>query len=355
MKFDPTMTSFFGDTLLKWYLANKRDLPWRRTKDPYKIWLSEVILQQTQVIQGLSYYNKFVQTFPTIKHLAKAKEDTVLKMWQGLGYYSRARNLHTTAKMVATIYKGVFPKTYDEIRSLKGVGSYTAAAITSMAYNMPYAVVDGNVYRVLSRVFGISTPINGTKGVKEFQELADALILKKKAGLYNQAVMEFGARYCKPTNPDCENCVLNSKCLAYSFNKVTQLPVKLKKIKIKDRYFNYFLLVDKNKNVIVHQRNKKDIWQGLFELLLIETEKETDLKTLLKSKQLNPFGKNFVVEDIHKEYKHILSHQHLHSHFYVLKFKGTFTTKHNTIALKDIQKLAWPRLIEKFLQVASYV
>ena len=203
--------------------------------------------------------------------------------------------------------------------------------------------MDGNVYRVLSRVFGTSTPINGTKGVKEFQELADALILKKKAGLYNQAVMEFGARYCKPTNPDCENCVLNSKCLAYSFNKVTQLPVKLKKIKIKDRYFNYFLLVDKNKNVIVHQRNKKDIWQGLFELLLIETEKETDLKTLLKSKQLNPFGKNFVVEDIHKEYKHILSHQHLHSHFYVLKFKGTFTTKHNTIALKDIQKLAWPR------------
>jgi A/G-specific adenine glycosylase len=191
-----------------------------------------------------------------------------------------------------------------------------------MAYKMPYAVVDGNVYRVLSRVFGISTPINGTKGVKEFQELADALILKKKAGLYNQAVMEFGARYCKPTNPDCENCVLNSKCLAYSFNKVTQLPVKLKKIKIKDRYFNYFLLVDKNKNVIVHQRNKKDIWQGLFELLLIETEKETDLKTLLKSKQLNPF-KNFGWKIF---IKNTNTFSRINTSLYVLKFKGTFTT-----------------------------
>ncbi len=355
MKFDPTMASFFGDTLLKWYLANKRDLPWRHTKDPYRIWLSEVILQQTQVVQGLSYYKKFVKTFPTIKHLAKAKEDTVLKMWQGLGYYSRARNLHTTAKMVNTIYKGVFPKTYEEIKSLKGVGNYTAAAITSMAYNMPYAVVDGNVYRVLSRVFGINTPINSTEGIKKFQELANELLLKKKAGVYNQAIMEFGARYCRPANPNCENCVLSDKCLAYSLNKVSQLPVKLKKIKIRDRYFNYFLLVDKNQNVIVHKRDKKDIWQGLFELFLIETEKETDLKTLLKSKQIKTFGKNFVVEGIHREYKHILSHQHLHSHFYVLKFKGSFAKTHKTITLQDLKKLAWPRLIDKFLQVASYV
>ena len=349
------MASFFGDTLLKWYLANKRDLPWRHTNDPYKIWLSEVILQQTQVIQGLSYYNTFVKTFPTVKDLAKAKEDTVLKMWQGLGYYSRARNLHATAKMVSTIYKGVFPKTYEEIRSLKGVGNYTAAAISSLAYNMPYAVVDGNVYRVLSRVFGITTPINSTEGIKQFQELANELLLKKQPGLYNQAIMEFGARYCKPSNPDCENCVLQNKCIAYSKDKVAQLPVKLKKIKIKDRYFNYFLLIDKNKKVIVHQRNKKDIWQGLFELFLIESEKETDLRTLLKSKHLKPFGKNFIIEDVHKQYKHILSHQHLHSHFYVLKFKGSFAKKYNTVAIKDLKKLAWPRLIDRFLQVASYV
>lgn len=349
------MASFFGDTLLKWYLANKRDLPWRHTNDPYKIWLSEVILQQTQVIQGLSYYNKFVKTFPTVKHLAKSKEDAVLKMWQGLGYYSRARNLHATAKTISTIYKGIFPKTYEEIRSLKGVGNYTAAAITSMAYNMPYAVVDGNVYRVLSRVFGISTPINSTEGIKQFQKLADELILKKKAGLYNQAIMEFGAKHCKPVNPDCENCVLNDKCIAYAKNQVSQLPVKHKKTKIRDRYFNYFLLIDKSQNVIVNQRNKKDIWQGLFELFLIETEKETDLKTLLKSKQLKAFGENFVVEDKHMQFKHILSHQHLHSNFYVLRFKGKFSKKHSSIAIKDLKKLAWPRLIDKFLRVASYV
>ena len=167
--------------------------------------------------------------------------------------------------------------------------------------------------------------------------------------------MEFGAKHCKPANPDCENCVLNAKCIAYSTNKVAQLPVKIKKTKIRDRYFNYFLLIDKNKHVIVNQRNQKDIWQGLFELFLIETEKETDLKTLLKSKQISPFGKNFVIEDMHKQYKHILSHQHLHSNFYVLKFKGSFAKKYNTIALKDLKKLAWPRLIDRFLQVASYV
>jgi len=355
LKFDLTMASFFGNTLLKWYRANKRDLPWRHTKDPYKIWLSEVILQQTQVVQGLSYYNKFVSTFPTVKHLASAKEDTILKMWQGLGYYSRARNLHHAAKTINTIYKGVFPKSYDEIRSLKGVGNYTAAAITSMAYDLPYAVVDGNVYRVLSRVFGINTPINSTQGIKQFQELADELLIKKHAGIYNQAIMEFGATYCKPVNPKCESCVLMDKCIAYSTDKVMQLPVKLKKIKIKERYFNYFMLIDKNNKVIVHQRDKNDIWQGLYELFLIETEKETELASLLKSGSLKAFGKNFIVQDIHKEYKHILSHQHLHSHFYVLKYKGSFAKKQNTIDLKDLKKLAWPRLIDKFLQVACYV
>lgn len=349
------MGLFLGNRLLKWYLANKRDLPWRHTKDPYKIWLSEVILQQTQVIQGLSYYNAFVRAFPTVDLLAKAKEDTVLKMWQGLGYYSRARNLHAAAKVVHTQYKGAFPKTYNEIRSLKGVGNYTAAAISSMAYNLPYAVVDGNVYRVLSRVFGIHTPINSTQGIKEFQELANELLVKNKAGMYNQAIMEFGARQCKPVNPDCERCVLNDKCVAFSTQKVSHLPVKLKKTKIKNRYFNYFVLIDKNDRVIVNQRKGKDIWQGLYELFLIETEKETPLKSLLNSKELKAFGKNFVVKDEHKNYKHILSHQHLHSNFYVLKYNVSFAGKHQTISLKDIKKPAWPRLIERFLQVATYI
>jgi A/G-specific adenine glycosylase len=349
------MGAFLGDRLLKWYLVNKRDLPWRHTRDPYKIWLSEVILQQTQVAQGLAYYNKFVQKFPKVELLAKAPEDAVLKMWQGLGYYSRARNLHAAAKVIHGHYKGIFPKTFEEIRALKGIGNYTAAAISSMAYDLPYAVVDGNVYRVLSRVFGISTPINSTAGIKEFQELANELLVKNKPGSYNQAIMEFGARYCKPANPDCENCVLNDKCIAFAKNKVAQLPVKLKKTKIKNRYFNYFVLIDKNNNVVVNQRMEKDIWQGLYELFLIETEKETPLKTLLRAKELKEFGTNFIVKDEHKQFKHILSHQHLHSNFYVLKYKGAFKRKHQITPLKDLKKLAWPRLMERFLQVATYV
>jgi A/G-specific adenine glycosylase len=349
------MGGFLGDRLLKWYSANKRNLPWRHSRDPYKIWLSEVILQQTQVVQGLAYYNKFVQKFPKVELLAKAPEDTVLKMWQGLGYYSRARNLHAAAKVIQGQYKGIFPKTFEEIRALKGIGNYTAAAISSMAYDLPYAVVDGNVYRVLSRVFGINTPINSTKGVKEFQELANELLVKNKPGSYNQALMEFGARHCKPVNPDCENCVLNDKCIAFAKNKVAQLPVKLKKTKIKNRYFNYFVLIDKNNNVVVNQRTEKDIWQGLYELFLIETEKETPLKTLLRAKELKAFGTNFIVKDEHKQFKHILSHQHLHSNFYVLKYKGAFGHKHQITPLKDLKKLAWPRLMERFLQVATYV
>lgn len=348
------MGVFLGDRLLKWYLANKRDLPWRHTRDPYKIWLSEVILQQTQVVQGLSYYNAFVKAFPTVDLLARAKEDTILKMWQGLGYYSRARNLHAAAKVIHTQYKGAFPKTYEEIRALKGVGNYTASAVCSIAYDLPYAVVDGNVYRVLSRVFGIDTPINSTAGIKEFQELANEMLVKDKPGLYNQAVMEFGARHCKPINPECQNCVLTDKCVAFAKNKVAQLPVKLKKTKVKNRYLNYFVLVDKNNKVIVNQRKEKDIWQGLFEFFLIETEKQTPLKTLLKAKELKVFGNNFVIQNEHKKYKHVLSHQHLHSNFYVLKYRGVFGKKHKTILTKDLKKLAWPRLMDKFLQVGTF-
>ncbi len=349
------MGFFLGDRLLKWYLANKRDLPWRHTRDPYKIWLSEVILQQTQVVQGLSYYNAFVKAFPTVDLLAQAKEDTILKMWQGLGYYSRARNLHAASKVIHTHYKGAFPKTYEEIRSLKGVGNYTAAAISSMAYDLPYAVVDGNVYRVLSRVFGVDTPINSTQGIKEFQDLANEMLVKNKPGTYNQAIMEFGARHCKPVNPDCESCVLNDKCVAFAKNKVAQLPVKLKKTKVRNRYLNYFVLIDKNNKVIVNQRKEKDIWQGLFEFLLIETEKQTPLKTLLKAKELKVFGNNFSVRDEHRSYKHILSHQHLHANFYVLKYKGVFDKKHKAVFTKDLKKLAWPRLMDKFLQVGTYI
>ena len=219
---------FFAKRLIKWYNFNKRELPWRSTSDPYKIWLSEIILQQTQVNQGLSYYLKFVEEFQTVKDLAKAPADKVMKLWQGLGYYSRARNLHEAAKNIVNEHKGEFPKAYEDIRALKGVGDYTAAAIASIAYNLPYAVVDGNVYRVLSRIFGIETPIDSTSGKKEFNELANELLTKKNPADYNQAIMEFGALYCRPKNPDCTNCIFNDKCEAYRLNKINLLPVKSK-------------------------------------------------------------------------------------------------------------------------------
>lgn len=348
------MHSLFGARLQKWYKSNKRDLPWRHSTDPYKIWLSEVILQQTQVVQGLSYYMKFVDTYPTVKQLAKAKEDDVLKLWQGLGYYSRARNLHETAKTVASYYKGIFPQTYDELLKLKGIGVYTAAAIASFSFGKPHAVVDGNVYRVLSRVFGIKTAINSPEGKKQFQELANELLDKKHPAQYNQAIMEFGSQYCKPANPNCDACVLNTLCYAFSKNKVGVLPVKLNKTKIKDRYLNYFLIQDKNERVLVHQRTQKDIWKGLYELFLIETKEEAELKELLKNKSLKAIlKKEFIIDKGVKKYKHILSHQHLYASFYVITCKGQFDKKTSSIPCTRLGELAWPRLIDKFLNICK--
>lgn len=344
------MDTFFGDTLIKWYKIHKRDLPWRDTKDPYKIWLSEIILQQTQVVQGLAYYHKFINTYPTVKDLAAASQDDVLKNWQGLGYYSRARNLHETAKKLVHDFKGEFPKSYEEIISLKGIGSYTAAAIASFSYNLPHAVVDGNVYRVLSRVFGIKTPINSTEGKKQFQQLADELLLKKQAALYNQAIMEFGSQQCKPVNPNCDYCVLREKCFAFAKDKVSALPVKINKTKIKDRYLNYFFIEYKNKEVYVQQRTGKDIWEGLYELFLIETDHEASVDKLIKNKELLALlGKTYTITGSPYKTKHILSHQHLHATFYIIKSSGSFSKKTGTINAKNLHDLAWPRLIDKFL------
>jgi len=227
----------FPKTILSWYKKNKRDLPWRNTRDPYFIWLSEVILQQTRVEQGLSYYLRFVMAFPTVKKLASAKEEQVLKLWQGLGYYSRARNLHHAAKEIVKKHRGKFPDTYADIRALKGVGEYTAAAISSFAYNLPYATVDGNVFRLLSRYLGIKTPINTPKAKKEFTEAAQELMGNSSPHDFNQAMMEFGSRQCRPVNPDCENCPLNSSCVAFDKNLVKMLPVKNKSLKARPRYF----------------------------------------------------------------------------------------------------------------------
>lgn len=353
------MESWFAKKLIGWYHLNKRDLPWRLTKDPYKIWLSEIILQQTQVVQGLNYYLKFISKYPTVKHLAKASEDEVLRLWQGLGYYSRARNLHFAAKSIVLSNKGVFPSSYENIRQLKGVGDYTAAAIASFAYNLPYAVVDGNVYRVLSRVFGIYSPIDTVSAKKEFQILAYQLLDKKDPHTYNQAIMEFGSQFCKPTQPDCESCVLNDKCFAFKKQVQSQLPAKVKKTKIRERHFNYLVLMDKKGQIQIHRRNERDIWQGLYEFTLIESTSELNLNTLIKSPEFNKLiGAKYGINFVSKLYKHVLSHQHLYAKFYVINVNRVFkndvinkTEPKATLAIepKKLNLYAFPRLIGKFV------
>lgn len=343
-----------SDKLIAWYNANKRELPWRDTTDPYKIWLSEIMLQQTQVVQGLNYYIKFTGEFPTLVHLANAPEDKVMRLWQGLGYYSRARNLHTAAKSIRDEYKGKFPSTYEQIRQLKGVGDYTAAAIASLAFNLPHAVVDGNVYRVLSRLYDVDTPINSTAGKKVFQELADMLLNTKYPGLHNSAMMEFGALWCKPVNPKCEACVLQEHCLAYKNKTVNQRPVKDKKLKIKTRYFNYFIINHGN-DVYVQKRMAKDIWQEMYEFYLIETEQETPEDVMLGHKQLKKLVKKFRVLSVVRQKKHILSHQHIYSTIYEL---ATDTPLQNA-GLKKVKrgglsKLPFPVLLLKYMDGSSF-
>jgi len=345
----------FSPKIIAWYHQNKRDLPWRNTKDAYLIWLSEIILQQTRVEQGMAYYLKFAQNFPTLKHLAQADNDKVMKLWQGLGYYSRARNLHTTAKTVHTIYKGKFPSGYEDILSLKGVGDYTAAAIASFAFNKPHAVVDGNVYRVLSRVFGIETPIDSSLGKKEFYKLANELIDKKNPGLHNQAIMEFGSIQCKPVNPDCNGCPLNMHCYAFSKKRVADLPIKEKKTKVRNRYFNYIVFRYKG-TIAIHKRTANDIWINLHDFPLIETDKELSEEQLLKSpewKQL--LGKTkYSIKSISKPYKHILSHQKIYARFVEIESEQTLKTflpkDVFIIRENDIHKYAVPRLVDLYLE-----
>lgn len=344
------MEKWFSRGLQKWYEKHKRDLPWRKETDPYKIWLSEIILQQTQVAQGLSYYLRFTQNYPSIKHLAKATEDQVLKDWQGLGYYSRVRNLHETAKKIVEEQKGIFPADYVGLKELKGVGDYTAAAIASFAYNLPHAVVDGNVYRLLSRLFGIEIAIDSTEGKKAFFKLAEELLDRKNPAMHNQAIMEFGSQWCKPANPKCVDCIFNEKCFAFNSGITDQLPVKAKKTKVSKRYFNYVLVIDKNKNVLINKRSANDIWKGLYEFPLIEAEKEINEKDLFKHPSFKIIaGDNFSLLHQSKNYKHVLSHQHLHAKFYIIATRKVFKVPSQTIKLNSLKDLAFPRLIEKFL------
>ncbi len=335
--------------LIFWYLQNKRELPWRKTKDPYRVWLSEIMLQQTRVAQGLPYFLKFTKAFPTVFDLAKAEESEVLKLWQGLGYYSRARNLHFTAKYISEELKGVFPKNYKELLQLKGVGDYTASAIASICYDEPVAVVDGNVYRVLSRYFGVATPINSTKGIKEFKELAQTVIDETQPGVYNQAIMDFGALHCKPQNPLCDECPLAESCVALANNSVKELPVKEKKIKIKKRYFNYLVPVTEDNQTVLEERVGKGIWQGLYQFPLVETKKETDEKELIEHDQfVKLFPEETTISLFNKEdIVHKLSHQHLVTKFWVVK---TTNVSESTMSWSKVKEQPVPVLIDKFLE-----
>ncbi len=339
----------FYNTLIYWYLQNKRALPWRKSKHPYFIWLSEIMLQQTRVAQGLAYYLKFTEEFPTVFDLAKADESTVLKMWQGLGYYSRARNLHFSAKYIANELNGEFPSTYKEIIKLKGVGDYTASAIASICFNKPTAVVDGNVYRVLSRYFGIATPINSSAGIKEFKALAQSLLDTKQPGTYNQALMDFGAMHCKPQNPLCDTCPFANSCVALEKKLTKELPVKEKKIKITKRYFNFLVIKTDDHNTILKERKGKGIWQGLYQFPLIETKNISNQKEIIASEEFqNLFPAETTLSLFNKkEIIHKLSHQHLYTQFWIVE---TSSLKEASISWENIEDYPVPILIANFLK-----
>ena len=330
-------------------------MPWKGEKNPYKIWLSEIILQQTRVEQGLAYYERFVEAFPTIQDLAKAPEKKVFKLWEGLGYYTRCRNLIATAQRVVKEYKGKFPDTYDTIKDLKGIGPYTAAAIASFAFNEPKAVVDGNVQRVIARYFGISTPIDTTAGKKMYQQLAEALLDTEQPGVYNQAIMDFGAVVCKPQNPLCSSCPQRADCEAFKHNLVKQLPVKEKSLVRKERWFYYFIIQYQDK-LYIRQRTEKDIWQNLHEFVLYEAaaavqEVFQDLGFL---KEL--FGKQaYSVNHISKVYHQQLTHQQIHGQFVTMTVNKPVAglKDYQLIDKKQLKQYAFPRIINTFLEEKS--
>lgn len=336
----------FSTQLLGWYELHKRSLPWRQTKDPYVVWLSEIMLQQTRVAQGLPFFKRFWNDFPTIKDLAKASEDAVLKRWQGLGYYSRARNLHKAAKLIIEQYSGNFPSTFEELIKLPGVGPYTASAIASICFDQVCAVVDGNVYRVLARHFDIESPINQPAGIKTFQALAQTLIDSKAPGTYNQAIMEFGALHCTAKNPSCTTCPLNDSCLAYAHGCVVERPVKIKAKPVKKRYFHYLIPIDQNNNTLLCKRGHKDIWQGLYEFPLVEAQNMLTIDALQAHDDVPKWAKAAHWTKFQEEAViHKLSHQALHTYFYVIEN----IDEPLPISWASVSDYAVPRLIDRFL------
>lgn len=331
----------FQTSLVRWYEEKKRLLPWRETRDPYLIWLSEIILQQTRVDQGLQYYLKFKAAFPTILDLAQADEMEVLNLWKGLGYYSRARNLHATAKIIIDNYHGKFPSSYDEIIKLKGIGSYTAAAISSFAFGEAKAVLDGNVFRVLSRLFNLNTPIDSTHGKKEFQELANELLDFENPAQHNQAIMEFGAMQCVPLNPKCEQCPLDFMCEAKAKNSVKQLPVKIGKTKITKKYFVFQIFKNEGK-FLLEKRTDSGIWKNMFQFPLIEFQDVAEKMAFIQN------GK---YEYVSNEVKHVLSHQHLYCHFVICsKQEKIEVDSEFWVDIHEFSDYPVPRVIERFME-----
>ena len=338
-------------TLIRWYSNNKRELPWRETQNPYYIWLSEIILQQTRVDQGLPYYLKFISNFPTVKDLAFAAEEEVLILWQGLGYYSRARNLHAAAKHIVNELGGVFPNSYVELMKLKGVGDYTASAVASICFNEPTPVLDGNVFRFIARYYGIDIPINSTKAKKQFKDILHDIIDKDDPATFNQAMMEFGAKQCKPMSPNCSMCPFKKQCYAYSYKKVEQLPVKLKANKIKKRYFNYIVFISEDEKTQVEKRTNKGIWQNLYQFPLIETNQSLNLKAIQEKLIKNNYDELIDVAVYNEEeIIHKLSHQHLYTKFWIVRVKKL----KNSIPFNELNEYPFPVLITNFLQSFSY-
>jgi A/G-specific adenine glycosylase len=348
----------FTKRLLRWHKGdNTRSMPWKGEKDPYKIWLSEIILQQTRVEQGRSYYEKFIELFPTIHHLAHAPAKKVFKLWEGLGYYNRCRNLIETAKRISKQFKGQFPSSYEQILQLKGIGSYTAAAIASFAFDLPYAVVDGNVQRVLARYFGISTPIYTNSGKKFYAQLAGSLLDKKHPGMYNQAIMDFGAMICKPQQPLCNQCIQSKDCVAWQNNWVGILPAKEKSIQRKNRWFYYFIIENEKEEVYIRQRKEKDIWRNLYEFVLWETggalvQPEKPAAEFLR-KVLGK--KKFIVTKVSKMYKQQLTHQTIQGIFLTIRLSGEVSglKEYELIKKKKLKNYPFPKFINVHLQIPS--
>ena len=339
-----------SEKLCKWYEINKRILPWREELNPYHIWISEIILQQTRVNQGMSYYLKFIEKFPSIEDIATASVEEILLVWQGLGYYTRARNLHKAACIIAERYEGNFPEQYEVIRKLPGIGDYTAAAIASLAFNQPYPAIDGNVYRVLSRIFGIYTAINTSKGKRDFMNAAWEIMDYHDPGKHNQAMIELGALICLPRNPKCTECPISTSCFAFQKKKMDELPVKQKKLKITDRYF-YYLVVRYNDKLFIKQRNQSDIWAKLYEFPMIEMSNSMGLAGLMRTENWkNIFrGSEPKIEKVSKEYLHKLSHQILHVWFIEIESPEVIQLNALHVSENDLGQYPFPRLIERYL------